>query len=309
MAYWIENVLEYFFPKNALKEFEEKVQMNNNSMQKFLTQSVLLGFGASIASIAILFSQKQPILYITIVSISAFFLPLLFNFLLQEYIFERNKGKKEENVPDLLLQASVFPRGSAFTEIIDYAAKADFGLLGEEFKKIKQEIETGASVETALKNMGQRNKSRVIERAANLLIQGYKSGADMKEIFREAAADLLETNAILKERNAALVVEKYTLLLGGGLIVPAVLGLIAGLVTGFNLSSFNLIEFGVPLNERKEILSAVLFANKVYIAEYALIASYFIASQEGQSKKAVLYASFLLPVSLLTYFAARAFSF
>ncbi len=306
---YIEKAAWQFFPKRAFCDFEEKLQMNNSSMQSFLSQSILLGFAASIASIALLFNLNQQFVYITLFSVAAFCAPLLLNFFLQEYIFERNKRKKEEAVPDLLLHASVFPQGTGFAAILDQIAKADFGLLSLEFRKARQEIALGASVQKALRNLSRRNKSAVIDRAANLLLQGYESGADMHSIFHETAADLLETNAILQESNAALVVEKYTLMLGGGLIVPIVLGLIASLIAGFDFSGSELVDLGMAAAERRTILAATLLANKIYIAEYALIASFFIASQENNPKKVILYASLLLPLSLFAYFAANAFSF
>ncbi len=304
-----EKLIGLFFPKHAFRDFAQKLQMNNSSMQRFLSQSVLLGFAASIASIALLFNLNQQFVYITIFSVATFAAPLLLNFFLQEYIFERNKRKKEEAIPDLLLHASVFPQGTGFATILDQIAKADFGLLSLEFRKARQEIALGASVQKALRNLSRRNKSAVIDRAANLLLQGYESGADMHSIFHETASDLLETNAILQESNAALIVEKYTLLLGGGLIVPLVLGLIASLIAGFDFSGSELVDFGIAAAERKAILAATLLANKIYIAEYALLASFFIASQENNAKKSILYACLLVPLSLFAYFAANAFSF
>lgn len=286
--------------------FEKTVERNcGKDLEWFVRVSVLAGFVLSIAGIVISFAAGMSNFYITLITFAAFIAPLPLHFLIQQYLLELNKAKLEELVPDLLLQASAFPSGTGFGKIIAYFSNERFGLLGKEFGRAGQEIERGSTVPNALDNIGKRCKSKVVDRAVLLLKQGYNSGADMSKIFREAASDLIETNAILRERNAALVIEKYTLLLAGGLIVPLVLGLLVGMVSSMDFSAFELLDFGASVEEKTALLQSTILANQIYIVEYSLIAAFFVASQESKPKKALLYACFLLPVSVICFNAAK----
>jgi len=227
--------------------------------------------------------------------------------LIQFYFDEKNKREKEKLIPDVLLQASVFPQGTSMIKIIDYLGKANYGLLSKEFEMALNEIEKGSSIEEALNNLSKRNNSSIISRAMNLLIQGHESGADMGKVFKETAEDILETQSILRERNSNTIIQKFTLLLAGGIIVPLVLGLLVKLVSGMNFSGIEEIGFGASLADRSLLLSTALLANQLYIAEFAILASIFVALQEGNPKKSILYALLLLPLSLIVYNFAKIF--
>jgi hypothetical protein len=309
MKQLLQNSLAYFFERKRLEGFEELLQENGckSKLNGWVKSTALLGFAAALFAIAAGAMMKADNIYITLFAFAAFTLPFILGYFFQLFVFEQRKLQKEELVPDLLLQASVFPRNTNALKIIDYLARQDFGLLGKDFKRAAAEIKRGASVEKALLGIRKRCKSRIVSRAVGLLVQSYRSGADMGTAFREAAEDILETQAVLRERVATMVVEKYTLLLAGGLIVPAVLGLIVGLVQGMGFEAIGALGLGMPIAERRQVLAAALFANQIYLAEYALLASLFIANQEGNLKKAVVYAIVLLPLGYTVYFLAKGF--
>lgn len=171
-------------------------------------------------------------------------------------------------VPDLLLQASAFPKGISINKIFAFFSKADFGLLGKEFEIALLEMEKGVSVEEALENIKKRCRSRIINRAIDLMIRGYESGADLSSVFRASAEDFFETNSILRERNSALVIEKYTLLFAGGLIVPAILGLLFGMVSGIDFSGLQSLEINAGSADGSNgLLEATALASQIYIEE------------------------------------------
>ena len=57
----------------------------------------------------------------------------------------------------------------------------------------------------------------------------------------------------------------------------------------------------MPAAERIALLGAATFAGQVYIAEYVVIASVFVAFFESDMKKAAVYAAILLPLSMISY--------
>lgn len=283
----------------------EKIFLEIKKKELFLKKSFLFGFALCLSITGICLAANTERFYIIVFSFCGFLSAPVLLYFFEQYSLEKEKIAKETLVPDLLLQASAFPKGIAINKIFAFFAKADFGALGKEFETALSEIEKGLPVESALENIKKRCKSRIIDRAIDLLIRGYQSGADLGSVFRAAADDFFETNSLLRERNAALIIEKYTLLFAGGIIVPAVLGLLTGMVSGIDFSGMGELGLGNGNTDKQSLLETSLFANQVYIAEYAILAGIFIASQEGNPKKAFLYALFLLPTSFAINFLAK----
>jgi hypothetical protein len=177
--------------------------------------------------------------------------------------------------------------------------------LSKDFGRALNEIKKGMSIEEALIKIKTLNKSRSYDRVIDLFLQSYKSGANISDSLKETAEDLLENQAIIKERQAVMLVTKYTLLLSSAIIVPGILGLVIGLITGLNFSGIGDIGFGLEENERKILFETSKLGANIYIIEYALLASYFLAVQEGNKKQFFIYALFLVPISLIIFFVSQ----
>jgi len=273
---------------------------------KFLEISAAIGAACAIAVLYLglfIFRSEK----ISFFSIFAFFLPGVIWYFHTLYLAQVRLRKIEDEVPDLLLLASSMPEGTGAEKVIGFMAKTSRGPLAQEFEIARQQIYSGMPVHQALLLMKRRNNSRPLGRALDLIISSLNTGASMGSLFRETAEDFMETNSILRERGASMTVEKYTLLLAGGIIVPLVLGLICGMVGGMDFSAISELGVGMGEKQRAELVGASMLANIIYISEYALLASAFVAFQEGNQRKAVVYAIVLLPLGLLVYFAGKGF--
>jgi pilus assembly protein TadC len=307
---FFEGILKSSVGEKKLKRFEDKLLLNN-SKTKTLKSWILLCVieGIALMTLCMLLAWKlnfRPDILL-LLGAAGFFAPLGINYLFQDILFEKRKRKKEELLCDLLLEASVFCDNNSMERTIAKIAEHDFPLLREDFMRAHNEIKNGAALEEALERINELNQSKAYSRVIDLFIQGYLSGAKLSEIMKETAEDLLETKAIIRERQAVMLVTKYTLLLAAGIIVPAVLGLIIGLVSGLNFDSLGDLSIGMGVEERKEMLKSSIFGTTIYVFEYAVISSFFLALHEGNKKQFWVYLIFLLPTALTAFSLAQAF--
>ncbi len=228
---------------------------------------------------------------------------LKLNGIINFFASEISTKKKEEAVPGMLLQASIFPRNTPVSKMVEFFAFSEKSPISIEFKKAIGEIEKGASTREALENLKKRNNGRFFSEAIEMLLVAEETGMEMNSVFREKAEEIIEIQSILKERSSMLLIQKATLLLGGGIIVPIILGLVSGMALSFNSLGFlELMEKNAF--EKTELLNAMVLANQFFIAEFAFISSLFLSFIEGRPRKAILYSVLLVPLGLACFFIA-----
>lgn len=295
--------LDFSFAKEKINEFNHILKENNSNKksEELVKWYSCIGFSFALISIGFSSLMEFDLIYSILLFVFCLFSPALFHYFFHLFLFEKNKREKEELIPDILLQASIFPKGTPMLKIIKYISEAEYGLISIEFSKALNEIDKGKTVEDALNGISLRCKSEVISRTIKLLIQGNKSGAEMNKVFKETAEDILETQSIIKERIASVFIQKYTLILAGGIIVPLLLGIITGFVQEMNFMGIEELGLGMDETKRIELITTSFLANQIYILEYALISSFFIANQEGNTKKALVYSLILIPLGIFCY--------
>lgn len=297
----LENVLLNIIGTKKYSEFELSLAKDNKSVGDFF-KTVAMMFGLFVVIIVALFSVNYLDVFVLLILL-VFGIPIItFILYLFELLKEEQRQKAIDSVlQDILLQASLFPKGTEITKILEYIGNQKHKYISTEFKIALKHIQKGFPVAKALQEITTRNKSKMLERVINLLIIGYKSGKEMSFVFSKISHYILKTQELERERYSSLAIQKYTLLLSAGVLVPMILSWIINIVANFDLSSFSAL--GVIAYDPKMALYAK-YATWIYIVELALISSFFISLIDGNKKKTIWYFLIILPIALLVYVLA-----
>ncbi|PIT85822.1 hypothetical protein COU36_01120 [Candidatus Micrarchaeota archaeon CG10_big_fil_rev_8_21_14_0_10_59_7] len=259
-----------------------------------------------LAGIAELFLLHPPFVYqVLLFFVTAAFPPLALYFYLG-YLRSKRLKEIDDNLPSALFQMASFPRRTSAERMMESVAKSDYCALSEEFGKASKQVRAGMSVPKALEALHERNDSLLLGRAIALLQNSYESGSDMSGAFRAAAEDVFRLQALGREHASAMTMQKYTLFAGGAVLVPLILGLLLNIVSSLDFASAG--EFGVSAETHEALAEAIVLGEQVYMVVFAAIASVFIASNEGNAAKAVLYFAVSAPFALLVFALVRGIS-
>jgi len=305
---FFRNGIEFFIEKEKIENFEDKLFLNSflvKNLNEFITQSTIIGIILMCTTMVFLYITLSEIENLFLFGVLTFFVPFFLNYIFVDILFEKRKRKREDLLPDLLLEGSVFCDQKSLLKTIHSFSKQDINFLSSDFERVYFDIKNGSSVEDALMRNKRLNKSESYNRVIDLLLGSYSSGGSISKLLRELAEDLMESKAIVKERQAVMLVTKYTLLLSAGIIVPAILGTVIGLVLGLGFETMGDVGVGLSITARKELFQIATIGTTIYIFEYAILSSFFLAIQEGNKKQFWIYLLILIPCSVIAFSFAK----
>ncbi len=227
------------------------------------------------------------------------FLPLIGSYVLPVYFWASRQRKIDEELPQALYRAASNPF-IPLEDLVEDLANGNTPLT-QEFSKVARQVKNEIPVDQALEGLAKSNNSKLLKRAVSLLLQGYRTGADMSQALRETAEEISGIAEVMREQAASTTIEKYTLLLAGGVIVPIVLGSLISLVGSLDFAGLSELGFV----STKGLFENALLGSQIYIAEYAVLASIFVAYQENSPEKAVVYITVLVPLSMALFLLAK----
>ncbi|VVB66524.1 Type II secretion system (T2SS), protein F [Candidatus Gugararchaeum adminiculabundum] len=267
---------------------------------KFIFASLLL-FCAILGAGIALNANALPL------AVASLSLPIVYA-LLQEYSADSRNARIEQCLPDALMHAASLQKSASFEKVVKSMAGAGYGELSDELAITSKQLSSNAHVGQALEDLSSRNDSVLLDRMAKLLMLGYSTGAETYTALRETADDILSIFSVVRERQSALAIQKYTIILGGAILVPLILGSILNLFSGMGLGLASISGEAVAV-QKPPIAETGAMAMAAYLLIFSVLSSLMIAVQEGQIRKFVIYLLLLAPISFLIFSFAQGHRF
>ncbi|MEM3364552.1 MAG: type II secretion system F family protein [Candidatus Micrarchaeia archaeon] len=281
-----------FLSKDELTKFtvflgRYGIQMPAQSFLPYLTIGSLLG------SLLLFFITQSPF------SLIILLLPLLVYGVFL-YLDDMRISSMEDYMPDALFYAASL-HTLGMEKVIEEISQANYSELSKEFKRASRQVNAGFPVRVALQSIVDRNRSPVIERGISLLIKIQEVGASLERALKSTAEDIHDMFMLLRERESILSMQKYNLMLAC-ILVPAIFGAVLSLVSSLDLSY---IETLLSTNSSRGLLPAVEFAVNIYLLEFSVLASLFIADYSGSWKRFAVYLVFIIPSVFGVFYIVR----
>ncbi|MGZ7096626.1 MAG: type II secretion system F family protein [Methanobacterium sp.] len=261
-----------------------------------ITVGVFTGIGlALLTSILSLFIGFNPILGLII----GFITPGL---LIGVYIFfmmERRVDAIEKSTPDFLRQISSLLRaGVGLETALEDVSKHGSGPLNNELKRAVIEIKIGSTFDDAILAMGERLKSKNLDRTFRMILEGRRTGGSLSDVIETVAEDLRAVLALKRERKANVMMSVMFLIISAIIAAPFALGMI------MTYSAF--IE---SLGKPNPLLAASVTAASGYIIIHSVIAGLLMGIiLYGSARKGVKFSLILAPVAYIIFFIIQHFA-
>ncbi len=214
------------------------------------------------------------------------------------FSMERRVDTIEQTTPDFLRQiASLLRAGVGIETALEDISKQGGGPLNDELKRAVIEIKIGSSFEDALLSMGERLKSKTLDRTFRMILEGKRVGGSLSDVIETVAEDLRAVLALKRERKANVMMSVMFLVIAAVIAAPFAMGMI--------MIYSNFIE---SLGKTNPLLDAATLSASGYIIIHSIIAGLLIGIVlYGSARKGVKYSLILVPVAYGLFYLIKTF--
>jgi archaeal flagellar protein FlaJ len=293
----VSNTIDSILPDRYLVSLQEMLIRSGNYVKASDLLTLIIGLGL-LMGIAFLFFFTvvglNPILGLLV----GLFAPGVVILVWMFFMMERRVDAIEKGTPDFLRQISSLLRaGVGIETALEDISKHGKGPLTDELKRAVIEIKIGSTFEDALLSMGERLKSKTLDRTFRMIIEGRRVGGSLADVIETVAEDLRAVLALKRERRANVMMSIMFLLIAAVIAAPFALGMI------MTYSAF--IE---SLGKTNPLLSSAATAGAGYILIHSIIAGLLMGIiLYGSARKGIKFALVLTPLAFGIFYVVRTF--
>jgi len=209
------------------------------------------------------------------------------------FVMEKRVDAIENGTPDFLRQiASLLRAGVGIETALEDISKHGKGPLYDELKRTVIEIKIGSTFDESLLSMGERLKSKNLDRTFRMILEGRRVGGSLADVIETVAEDLRAVLSLQRERRANVMMSVMFLIIAAIIAAPFALGMI------MTYSSF--IEV---IGKPNVLQDAAMMSATGYIIIHSIIASLLIGIvMYGSARKGVKYALLLVPAAYAIFY-------
>jgi archaeal flagellar protein FlaJ len=288
----VSETMDRIFPDRYLVRLQETLIRAGMYVKAsdLITLLVLVGFGLAIVAF-LLFTVFgiNPILGVLL----GLFAPAVLVGAWLFFLMERRVDAIEQGTPDFLRQISSLLRaGVGIETALEDISKHGKGPLYDELKRTVIEIKIGSTFDESLLAMGERLKSKNLDRTFRMILEGRRVGGSLAEVIETVAEDLRAVLSLQRERRANVMMSVMFLVIAAIIAAPFALGMI------MTYSAF--IEV---IGKPNVLQDAAMLSATGYIIIHSIIASLLIGIvMYGSARKGVKYALLLVPAAYVIFY-------
>lgn len=278
-------------------------------MNKINKTRIVVQASISLVLFLILLFVLKSIYLCLIIIVSGNLIYNLLETILKKYLLNLKRKALENALIDEVLLLSSLPKANDLKDILGKLSSSKHKIIELEFKQIQRKVEAGHNIRELFLAFSKKYNSEILDRFLELLINSITTGTVTVTDYRSFASNFIKSKQLIDERASALLMQKYTIIFAGGLIVPGILGVVISLVKKLasNLD-FSLLQ----TIQGEAIASSSLFnicyvCSIVYVVEYVIISSIYLGMLESDLKKSIIYLLFILPTAIAIFFISPTF--
>ena len=208
--------------KSILKEYEDAVQFSGMKINAKLL--LLLTIIATIISVFI--PLILPFVDFTI-TILLVLLVLDVGIGLPFYLKDKKIAKIESELPDVLHHIAItIKTGGTVETALKEASKVNYGPITLGLKKMLLQINEGKTFEEAFTNFSLESHSKLLEKAAIIIVAARKAGGGLLETLTSMAEDFRSLYRLQRERESKTFLQFLFIIVAGVFIAPFVFGIV-----------------------------------------------------------------------------------